>query len=227
MAKKVSLTVIAWLVPLALARCPCPAAPAASEVCGSDYTTYASPCHLECAAAAAPGLTAAHPGPCSAVEEAVLGPLRNASLALGTRATSSVRVRGSAAGWRLLHCVNKNSCYWQTCSECSSFDCDGKCVINCVCDCYGKTGSSTDHGDALLQCFVLSNSLNNYHTCQSKCAKDNGCVSDCLVSLVGGLCECNTWTSATGRGDGRAPAFGSGLGASLALATLSAVLASH
>ncbi|KAE8742019.1 hypothetical protein FOCC_FOCC012435, partial [Frankliniella occidentalis] len=61
-------TLVVFLLPVAKASCPCPALlpPAAKEVCASDRRTYASMCHLECAAL--PGLSLLYSGPCSSTE---------------------------------------------------------------------------------------------------------------------------------------------------------------
>ncbi|KAK3920359.1 Serine protease inhibitor Kazal-type 7 [Frankliniella fusca] len=232
------------VVPVVPARCPCPAAPAAAKVCGSDYTTYDSQCHLECAAV--PGrLAAAHPGPCSATESA-LGPLSLNATLLATAARPPGYPADDYA--RIQQCIVSQACADKACSECRVDSlCDQKCKLNCICGCYGQTGSSLENASVVFKCVVDTNCLVYYDACRSACPSNSvDCRIKCYFSYLSTLCRCNTYTSgssstASWRTSSRGPSWGtstpadsgasalssgpSGLGMSVALAVLGALLA--
>ncbi|XP_026282209.2 uncharacterized protein LOC113209081 [Frankliniella occidentalis] len=189
--------VLLVLLPLALAACPCPPAPASSKVCGSNFVTYDSQCQLDCASLS--GVSAVHRGPCLPIESAlgVMGPLRNASLPAG--APTNVRLSSARSDTddytKLQQCMSQYSCSSATCSSCSisgidSSECQGKCVIDCWCGCYGVPGASMSNIPQIETCLGDDDCTAKKTKCESSCS-DQSCLVSCYMDFMKCTCECN------------------------------------
>ncbi|KAK3907601.1 Sodium- and chloride-dependent glycine transporter 2 [Frankliniella fusca] len=189
------------LLPLALAACSCPPAPAAAEVCGSDHKTYPSACDLDCTAppgqcapppsAPAAGVAAAHPGPCRPAD-ATLGRPTNATLLLSGR-----RARRSATEERQQFeaCERKRQCGDVTCSECGvDWVCGLLCVRNCRCGCLGLQTSAMN-STRYSECDPNGECGLQYVACKRRCSTQE-CRNRCFMDLE--RCDCGCVQQAEG-----------------------------
>ncbi|XP_052127428.1 uncharacterized protein LOC113209059 [Frankliniella occidentalis] len=185
--------IVLVLLPVALAACPCPPAPASSKVCASDFQTYASRCHLACDAA--PGVSAVHPGECSPLERAV-SPFLYASLLAGSLRSARGSARGSTRTAaedyeKLQQCYSKNACDTVTCSACrSDVSCHTKCQLNCYCGCDNAPGSSVDKADLVTTCLLHRACASVHASCWDACSTDD-CRLSCFFDNLKCSCECN------------------------------------
>lgn len=181
-------TLVVFLLPVAKASCPCPdlLPPAAKEVCASDRRTYASMCHLDCAAL--PGLSLLYPGPCSSTERVNSLPTHGTPEAPRRQATMEVK--------KLTDCFQDHRCGAATCSECAEGDaaCRAMCQRRCECGC-GSGGGGLPTGAPLDQ--VLFDECRRQRGCGSKkylaCGvkcRTQECVDECWLSLRECECEC-------------------------------------
>ncbi|KAE8742525.1 hypothetical protein FOCC_FOCC011935 [Frankliniella occidentalis] len=83
-------------------------------------------------------------------------------------------------------------CQYTSCSSCSSTDdeCKGKCILDCLCGCYGIKGASMDNIAQIQTCLAKDNCLGKQNQCESSCRTQN-CKISCYMDFMKCSCECN------------------------------------
>ncbi|XP_026281384.1 uncharacterized protein LOC113208551 [Frankliniella occidentalis] len=195
---------LATLVLLPLARlCPCPPAPAASEVCGSDHVTYPSQCDMECAAVSEfslrgmavwrqpSGLSLKHPGPCSPEEVALGRPVDvNATRPTGRYAQHRSRRSATEEVRKWDECTN-SQCGNATCSVCTDDQrrCVDMCHVNCLCVCSGQPRGGMD-AELWWECFGgKGRCWHKYRACKASCGGQE-CEDSCELDQRECACQC-------------------------------------
>ncbi|KAE8742522.1 hypothetical protein FOCC_FOCC011932 [Frankliniella occidentalis] len=130
------------------------------------------------------------------------GKKKTTVLSMSTLKPMSVEEKSAHANSRMTKCGSRmilqsdlKKCSSATCSSCSisgidSSECQGKCVIDCWCGCYGVPGASMSNIPQIETCLGDDDCTAKKTKCESSCS-DQSCLVSCYMDFMKCTCECN------------------------------------